>query len=81
MAKIEAAQKVFNEMIDRYVRNDIDYVYYGELYKREPKGLPERKEYMQKQMTASNNMDEIEITIQSTVSKIKEYSKLAGLIK
>jgi len=72
-AKRDAAEKVWDGLMEKYVRNDVDYDYYGELYKRTPKGTEQRKTYLQNQMASMSNMEDVEMTLKILAQKIQKY--------
>ena len=71
--KLEKANKVLEEIVDRYVRNDIDQLYYAALAKTAKHNSTERNNYIKSQLTAENNNIENMITIDSTLRIITKY--------
>ncbi len=71
--KIEAAMKILDEVVDRFVRLDVDSVYFERKAKTIPHSKNERKEVMQKQMASENGARLQKVLIETVVEKIREY--------
>ena len=75
--KLKNHKKVLEELLDRYVRNEIDVVYFERMAKEYKHESLQAKNYLTKRLTAQKNLLEIQLTIDVVLEFITKYEDKA----